>query len=159
MPLARCSVSAYRTSCSKSDFLQSALVSTDLKIKISGTLNFALKPLLGKQKYLRFKPVIRETVSGRGRSGVLQTEFRDHLLRTKSSEVLPLKPGVHQNIAMHASPTARNFFLANFCNRESWTLTAELQRIRAMEMRCFRKTLCISYKDHVTNEEVRAKIQ
>ena len=43
---------------------------------------------------------------------------------------------------------------------KSWTLTAELQRtIQAMEMRCYRKILCISYKDHVTNEEVRAKIQ
>ena len=43
---------------------------------------------------------------------------------------------------------------------ESWTLTAELQRrIQAMEMRCYRKILLISYKDHVTNEEVRAKIQ
>ena len=28
-----------------------------------------------------------------------------------------------------------------------------------MEMRCYRKLLHISYKDHVTNEEVRAKIQ
>ena len=43
---------------------------------------------------------------------------------------------------------------------ESWTLTAELQRrIQDMEMRCYRKVLHISYKDHVTNEEVRAKIQ
>ena len=43
---------------------------------------------------------------------------------------------------------------------ESWTLTAELQRrIQAMEMRCYRKILRISYKDHVTNEEIRAKIQ
>ena len=43
---------------------------------------------------------------------------------------------------------------------ESWTLTAELQRrIQAMEMSCYRKILCISYKDDVTNEEVRAKIQ
>ena len=43
---------------------------------------------------------------------------------------------------------------------ESWTLTAELQkRIQAMEMRCYRTILRISYKDHVTNEEVRAKIQ
>ena len=46
------------------------------------------------------------------------------------------------------------------CACESWTLTAELQRrVRAMEMWCYRKELCISYKDHVTNEEVRAKIQ
>ena len=28
-----------------------------------------------------------------------------------------------------------------------------------MEMMCYRKILHISYKDHVTNEEVRAKIQ
>ncbi|WP_419651037.1 hypothetical protein, partial [Thiolapillus sp.] len=43
---------------------------------------------------------------------------------------------------------------------ESWTLTAELQRrIQATEMRCYRKILHIAYKDHVTNEEVRAKIQ
>ena len=28
-----------------------------------------------------------------------------------------------------------------------------------MEMRCYRKILNISYKDHVTNDEVRAKIQ
>ena len=43
---------------------------------------------------------------------------------------------------------------------ESWTLTAEFQRrIQAMEMMCCCKILHISYKDHVTNEEVRAKIQ
>ena len=43
---------------------------------------------------------------------------------------------------------------------ESWTLTTELQRrIQAMEMRCYRKILRISYKDHVTNEEVRTNIQ
>ena len=28
-----------------------------------------------------------------------------------------------------------------------------------MEMRCYGNILCISYKDSVTNEEVRAKIQ
>ena len=43
---------------------------------------------------------------------------------------------------------------------ESWTLTAELQRrMQAMERRCYRKILHISYKDHVTKEEVCAKIQ
>ena len=43
---------------------------------------------------------------------------------------------------------------------ESRTLTAELQRrIQAMEMMCYRNILHISYEDHVTNEEVRAKIQ
>ena len=43
---------------------------------------------------------------------------------------------------------------------ELGNLTAELQRrIQAMETRCYRKILIISYKDHVTNEEVRVKIQ
>ena len=43
---------------------------------------------------------------------------------------------------------------------ESWTLTVELQkRIQAMEMRCYRTVLLISYNDHVTNEDIRAKIQ
>ena len=43
---------------------------------------------------------------------------------------------------------------------ESWTLTANLERrVQAMEMRCFRKILRISYKDHITNEEVRSKVR
>ena len=43
---------------------------------------------------------------------------------------------------------------------ESWTLTAELKkRMQAFEMKCYRRLLNISYKDHVTNEEVRRKIQ
>ena len=44
------------------------------------------------------------------------------------------------------------------CN--SWTLTAELEkRTQAFEMRCYRRLLNSSYKDHVTNEEVRRQIQ
>ena len=43
---------------------------------------------------------------------------------------------------------------------ESWTLTAQIERrIQALEMRCYRRLLNISYKDHVTNEEVRNRIQ
>ena len=43
---------------------------------------------------------------------------------------------------------------------ESLTLTAEFKRrIQAMEMRCYRKIPHISYKDHVTKEEVCAQIQ
>ena len=43
---------------------------------------------------------------------------------------------------------------------ESWTLTAEIERrIQALEMRCYRRLLNISYKDHVTNEEVRNRVQ
>ena len=57
---------------------------------------------------------------------------------------------------MMCSPVTSIFLYA--C--ESWTLTAELQRrIQAMEMKCYRKILHISYKDHVTNKDIRAKIQ
>ena len=43
---------------------------------------------------------------------------------------------------------------------ESPTLTTQLQRrIQAMEMRCYCKILHISYKEHVTSEEVRSKIK
>ena len=43
---------------------------------------------------------------------------------------------------------------------ESRALTAELQRrMEAVEMRCYRKIPHISYKDHVTNGKVCAKIQ
>ena len=43
---------------------------------------------------------------------------------------------------------------------ESWTLTAELERrIRAMEMRCFRKLLGITYRDRISNEEVQSRVQ
>ena len=56
---------------------------------------------------------------------------------------------------MHSLVTS--IFLYAF---ESWTLTAELQRrMQAMEMKCYCKILCVSYKDHVTNEEVHPKIQ
>ena len=43
-------------------------------------------------------------------------ELKSHLLRTQRLKVLPLKPGVGQyiSIAIHATPTARDFFLANF---------------------------------------------
>ena len=43
---------------------------------------------------------------------------------------------------------------------ESWTLTAEIERkIQAMEMRCYRKVLNISYQDHITNQEVKNRIR
>ena len=42
----------------------------------------------------------------------------------------------------------------------SWTLTADLKkRTQAFEIKCYRGLLNISYKDHVTNEQVRRKIQ
>ena len=43
--------------------------------------------------------------------------------------------------------------------RETWTITADIERrIQTLEMRCFRKLLGISYRDHITNEEVKTRI-
>ena len=43
---------------------------------------------------------------------------------------------------------------------ETWTLTAEVERrIQSLEMRCYRRILNISYKDHITNEEVRSQVR
>ena len=55
----------------------------------------------------------------------------------------------------------RSLFISIFLYAcESWTLTAEQEkRKQTFEMRCYRRLLNISYKDHVTNEEVRRKIQ
>ena len=48
-------------------------------------------------------------------SGELQAQkVKSHLMRTQSLSVLPLKPGVGQYIAIHATLTARDFFLAYF---------------------------------------------
>ena len=49
------------------------------------------------------------------RSGELRMQkLKSHLVRTQSLNVLPLKPGVRQYIATHATLTARVFFLAYF---------------------------------------------
>ena len=43
---------------------------------------------------------------------------------------------------------------------ETWTLTVDLERrIQALEMRCYRKILNISYNDHVSNDEMKTLIQ
>ena len=49
---------------------------------------------------------------GETRSGELRTQkLKSHLVRTQSLDVLPLKPGVGQHIAIHATFTAQGFFL------------------------------------------------
>ena len=43
---------------------------------------------------------------------------------------------------------------------ETWTLTAETERkIQTVEMRSFRRLLGISYREHITNKEVRSRIR
>ena len=41
---------------------------------------------------------------------------------------------------------------------ETWTRTADIKRIQALETRCFHKLFGISYRDQITNEEVKARI-
>ena len=43
---------------------------------------------------------------------------------------------------------------------ETWTLTADiLKKLQATEIRCFRKLLGISYRDHITDHAVRDRIR
>ena len=43
---------------------------------------------------------------------------------------------------------------------ETWTLTAELERrIQTFEMRCYRKIFGISFRDKITNEDVRNRVR
>ena len=61
------------------------------------------------------------------------------------------------SLASKVKPSMLSIFLYA-C--KSWTLTAELERrIKTLEMRSYRRLLNISYTDHVTNEEVRNRIQ
>ena len=53
----------------------------------------------------------------------LRTQKLRFDLRTQSAKVLPLKHGVDQYIALQATPTAMNFFLANFYISGSFTFT------------------------------------
>ena len=49
------------------------------------------------------------------RTGELRTQkLNSHQVRTQSLNVLRLKPGVGQHIAIHATLIARDFFLAYF---------------------------------------------
>ena len=66
-----------------------------------------------------------------------------------------------KNISIASKIKLRSLILSTFLYAcENWTLTAEIERrIKSLEMRGYRRLLNISYKDHVTNEEVRNKIQ
>ena len=73
-----------------------------------------------------------------------------------------LKPIWRDNISLGSKvKLMRSLVISIFLYAcESWTLTAEIEkRTQAFEMRCYQRLLNISYKDHVTNEEVPRKIQ
>ena len=59
--------------------------------------------------------ILRLSLFLSSRSGVLRTQkLKSHVFRTWRSDFLPFKPGAGPYIAMHATSTARDFFLANF---------------------------------------------
>ena len=65
-----------------------------------------------------------------------------------------------QELASNANLMRMLILSAFLYASESWTLTAEIERrIQALEMICYGRRLNISYKDHVTTEEVRNRIQ
>ena len=77
----------------------------------------AWTPLVVKVNWISYFniAVILCDLTSHSRSGKLRTQkLKSHLMRAQSLKVLPLKPGVGQYIAMHATHTAGNFFLANF---------------------------------------------
>ena len=70
-----------------------------------------------KKKMIYLQAALLEipTLCAISHSGELRMQkLKSHLVRTQSLNVLPLKPGVGQYIAVHATLTARDFFLAYF---------------------------------------------
>ena len=59
---------------------------------------------------------------------------------------------------MSSSICKRSVTLSYAC--ETWTITADIdRRTQALDMRCFLKLFSISYRDHITNEEMKARIR
>ena len=61
----------------------------------------------------------------------------------------------------HRIQILRSIVTSNFLYPcETWTLTAELERrIQTFEMRCYRKIFGISFRDRITNEDVRNRVR
>ena len=68
--------------------------------------------------------------------------------------------GLFESGVLQGDPSIK-LFLFMFCFLAESRNTVLQRRMQAMEleMRCYCKILRISYKDHVTDKEVRAKIQ
>ena len=97
-------------------------------------------------------------VNGQKLETVIVFKYLDSVITDKGS-----KPEIFSRIAQTTAALTRLKPVWNalpcHIHLESWTLTAELQRrIQTMKMMSCHKILRISYKDHVTNDEVRAKI-
>ena len=53
--------------------------------------------------------------------GPADAEIKELAVENRSSKVLPFKPEAGPYIAMHATPTARDFFRANFYSAGPFT--------------------------------------
>ena len=112
------------------------------------------------RKYNISTSIIRaiENLYDKARGAVLFSGSTEELFRTTV--------GVRQEDHMENSTLAqvkliRTLILSTFLYAcESWALPAEIERrIQALEMRCYRRLLNISYKDHVTNEELELQLE
>ena len=93
-------------------FLFDQFKSEDFLVCLIWKRTFPVWPIWGSVFFLLCVP----------RSGELRTQkLKSHLVRTQSLNVLPLKPGVGQYIAMHATLTAGEFFLAYFYPSSQFT--------------------------------------
>ena len=84
---------------------------------LSVVIDLSSRPIPDVVIELSSRPILNVVIdlSTRPRSGELRTQkLKSHLVRTQSLNVLPLKPGVGQYIAIHARLTARDSFPANF---------------------------------------------
>ena len=68
--------------------------------------------------------------------------------------------GTHQSDLGDKIRLMRSLVMSIFLYaRGAWAMAADIKRrILALEMRCFRKLLGISYRGHITNEEVKTRI-
>ena len=84
--------------------------------------------------------------------------FQDSPDNSSSSRLKIIRRDKNILLASNKVKSMRTLILSTFLY--AWTLTAKMERrIQALEMRCYRRLLHISYKDHATNEEVRNRIQ
>ena len=63
-----------------------------------------------------------------------------------------------KNIAISSRIRLMRSLAMSICLYACETWTADFERIQALETRCFHKLLGISYRYHITNEEVKARI-
>ena len=117
-----------------SGYLKDVYTGSFLALSISSSVGYSLSWLIAQVEPLsmflepdtyRGVPKGLLTFLGslyKARSGELRTQkLKSHLVRIQSLNVLPFKPGVGQYRAIHATLTARDFFLAYFYTSSPFT--------------------------------------